>query len=106
MVVVRINKNHSYYQMKVSGHASFDVFGKDTICAGVSCILFGGINALGKYLQGDEWFVVSDKDICITIDKLNHEVEVIMETIWIQLKTIEDSFPKNIQIIIQEVEKC
>ena len=32
--------------LTVSGHANYDKYGKDIVCAGVSAVVTGGINAL------------------------------------------------------------
>ena len=34
--------------LEVKGHANFAEHGKDLVCAGVSCIITGGFNALNK----------------------------------------------------------
>ena len=105
MIKVQVKRNHSSQELIVSGHAKFGLHGKDLVCAGVSCILFGGINALSKYQKGTEWFEIKGNLITIVIAQHNHETEIILETILFQLQTIEESFPENIKII-QEVWKC
>ena len=101
MITVQVTRNHAQYSLHVQGHAEFDNYGSDIICAGVSSIVFGGINALGQYLDSSEWFQIKGNTIRIMIDKCNHEIDIILETILWQLKTMEDSFPENIKI--QEV---
>ena len=35
-------------KFELEGHALFDINGKDIVCAGVSAILIGGINAINE----------------------------------------------------------
>ena len=47
MIKVVIEKNNSkIISFEVSGHSNYDEKGKDIVCAGVSAIVVGGINAL------------------------------------------------------------
>lgn len=104
MIQVSIKQHSNRYQMKLTGHANFSMEGEDMVCAGVSSIIFGGINALGNYNPGTEWFQIKKDRIEIKIIDTNQATKVILETIYTQLKTIEESFPENINVIIQEVE--
>lgn len=105
MLKVKFCKTDKHNELDISGHAEFADFGEDIICAAVSAIVFGGINALEASNSGNDWFTIEDNRIRIMIAKNNHDSQVIMETIYIQLETIAESFPENISII-QEVEKC
>ena len=40
--------------LTVSGHANYDEYGKDIVCAGVSAIVTGGINALEPHIKNIE----------------------------------------------------
>ena len=40
--------------LKVSGHANFANYGKDIVCAGVSAVVTGGINALEDEIKNVE----------------------------------------------------
>ena len=47
MIKVIIEKNDSIISvLEVSGHSNYDEKGKDIVCAGVSAIIVGGLNAL------------------------------------------------------------
>ena len=83
----------------VSGHSNYDVHGKDIVCAGVSAIVTGGINALG--LENKKAISYEVKDGYVNLDVLdteNNNIQLIMDVIVVQLKTIEESYKKNVKI--------
>lgn len=86
-----------YTGLKVSGHANSGDYGKDLICASVSSIMFGLMNAIDETGQNVE------------IKELNNQIEIInnsdselinnyFELVMIQLKTIEESYGEFIKI--------
>ena len=86
--------------LTVSGHANYDEYGKDIVCAGVSAIVVGGLNALLNedkkaidYKCKDGYAYVFVKDID------NNNINMILDVITTQLYTIEESYPKFIKII-------
>ena len=83
--------------LTVSGHANYDEYGKDIVCAGVSAIVTGGINALEPYLKNIEIITESNKLGVIVIES-NEVIQVILNTMLVQLETIENSYKKYIKI--------
>ena len=83
--------------LTVSGHANYDEYGKDIVCAGVSAIVTGGINALEPHMKNIEIINESNKLGVIVIES-NEVIQVILNTMLIQLETIENSYKKYIKI--------
>jgi uncharacterized protein YsxB (DUF464 family) len=83
--------------LTVSGHANYDEYGKDIVCAGVSAIVTGGINALEPHIKNIEIINESNKLGVIVIES-NEVIQVILNTMLIQLETIENSYKKYIKI--------
>ena len=104
MIKVCIKReNKLISQISASGHALFDQYGKDIVCAGVSSILIGGLNAIDQFgliAKCDYQIEPGNVDVFIK-DCLNHELQVILETLVVQLKTIHESYSNY--IYIQEV---
>ena len=73
--------------LTVSGHANYDEYGKDIVCAGVSAIVTGGINALEPHLKNIEIINESNKLGVVVIEN-NEVIQVILNTMLIQLETI------------------
>ena len=100
MIKIQINKtDNRYSSLEVSGHSNYDEHGKDIVCAGVSAIVTGGLNALT--IQNKSKISCRVKDGYVNVDVLdieNDNLQKIMDVIIVQLKTIEESYKKNIKI--------
>jgi len=96
MIKISIKKDN----IIINGHSGYDVRGKDIVCAGVSAIVVGGLNALlnedktsidYKCKEGYAYVFVKNLD--------NVNINMILDVITTQLYTIEESYPKFIKII-------
>lgn len=93
-------------EIKVSGHADSAEYGKDLVCAGVSTACIGIANALVHYQ-----FLVCDMGtidlkngfIHIKVQRSSDDIQVVLETFVIMLKTIEESYSKYMKITKMEV---
>ena len=94
MVKVHISKNH----IEISGHAGYDVYGKDIVCASVSSIVTTTINAILKF--DEEAIKYHDKDGYVKIDiiKDNKETKILLSNMIELLKELEKDYNKNIKI--------
>ena len=100
MIKIQINKtNDRYSSLIVSGHSNYDEHGKDIVCAGVSAIVTGGLNALT--IENKKIISCRVEDGYVNIDVLditNDNIQLIMDVIITQLKTIEESYKKYVKI--------
>ena len=95
MIQVQINcSSNQIRKMIVQGHAEYDDIGKDLVCAAVSSIMFGLLNALDEMSDGNVKMSVDDK---ISIEALDTDstVQIILNTGLIQLKTVEESYSEE-----------
>ena len=83
--------------LTVSGHANYDRYGKDIVCAGVSAVVTGGINALESEIEGIK-IINEDNKLGVEVINNNEKIQIILNTILIQLQTIENSYKKYIKI--------
>lgn len=83
--------------LTVSGHANYDQYGKDIVCAGVSAVVTGGINALESEINSIK-IINEDNKLGVEVINSNEKIQIILNTILIQLKTIENSYKKYIKI--------
>ena len=83
--------------LTVSGHANFDKYGKDIVCAGVSAVVTGGINALETEIKNIE-IINKENELGVKVINSNEKIQIILNTILIQLETIESSYKKYIKI--------
>ena len=98
MIKVNINKNN----IKISGHALYDIEGKDIVCASVSSIIYTSVNALLKVNRTSIEF--SDDGNVIEIIKLSDDdfTNKLLENMIDLLKDLELDYPKNIKIESEE----
>lgn len=101
--VVKRGKIISY--IEVEGHALSAKYGKDLVCAGISAVIFGICNSLEDLTDYDESQIIFKEGLIALPNLLDDEkVQLICETLITQLRTIEKSYPKYIEIsIAQEV---
>ena len=83
--------------LTVSGHANYDEYGKDIVCAGVSAVVTGGINALENQVENIE-IINEENKLGVKVINSNEYIQIILKTIIIQLETIENSYKKYIKI--------
>lgn len=93
--------------MNVTGHAKSAKKGQDLVCASVSSITTGALNALDRFAPGvcalqlhdgdDAWIDIQVRDVA------NSDAQMILKTVLTQLETIENNYSKYINIAKQEV---
>ncbi len=97
VIVKRVNS--CIASIDIQGHALFAPKGKDLVCAGVSSIAVGGMNALEELAHGVCRLQMEEGKIMIQVQDFQSEkAQFILETILIQLLTMEESYGNYIQI--------
>ena len=100
ITVTIIRKQDAYQMMKVTGHAQSAPYGEDLVCAAVSAIMTGGINALDlKQAKVTNIEGLSEIQVLDLHHQPNQAVYRVMMT---QLTTIAEAYPKYIRIRIKE----
>ena len=98
MIKISIKKeNNDIKEISILGHALYDDYGKDIVCASVSSIVTTTVNAIESF----------DKDlISYTIDPFNikvlkntKECIILLNNMINLLKELEHDYPKNIRIL-------
>lgn len=99
MIKVEITKSDQGIQkMMVSGHALFEVSGQDIVCAGVSSIMVGLLNALD--LKTEYHVEINDEAnfMLIETQQVTKTGQLICEVGLVQLQTVAQQFPSYIKI--------
>lgn len=104
--MIKINlkyDNDLIESISIIGHADFDVYGKDIVCASVSSIVITSVNAILR-LRNDS--INYDNSNGLSIDILDHNdvTDTLIDNMVILLKDLEKQYKKN--IIIKEVRSC
>lgn len=101
--IVIQTKHNKIVGLNIHGHAQSAEYGKDLICAGVSTIAIGTLNALDQ-MNTNCTCTMSNNIISVKVNNLDNEVtQVILNTAKIQFETIQESNKAYIKISKQEV---
>ena len=93
------SKEGTYQGFTCSGHADYSKNGQDIVCAGVSACVVGAMNALEDHKKFE--FIMEDGHVLIKKigdEKLSIHNQIVLQTLLVQLKTIEESNKKFIKI--------
>lgn len=96
IVIKRDVSSQKIISIEVKGHANSAEYGKDLVCAAVSTVMTGGMNAL-KDKEYD--FKLEEGHIYVkALDIPSDYDSVVLRTMEVQLMTIEESNHKYVQI--------
>lgn len=104
MIKVNLKYNNDLIEsISIVGHAGFDDFGKDIVCASVSSIVITSVNAI---IRLDSDSIDYDDSNGLSINVLNHNdvTDTLIDNMVSLLKDLEKQYKKN--IIIKEVCSC
>ena len=92
-----LKKDNNYNKIIIMGHAMYDDFGKDIVCAAVSSTVITSVNAC--LLIDENSLIYNDKEgLEIEINKNDNVTTKIIESMISNLKQLEEAYPKNVQI--------
>ena len=94
MIKIDVKGNH----IKISGHATFDEYGKDIVCAAASSIVTTSINGILRLDDKAISYKLSDGELSIDILKDNFETKTLILNMISLLKDLEKQYGKNIKI--------
>ncbi len=94
MIKVNIKKNH----ILIKGHAMFDDYGKDIVCASASTMVITTVNAILSIEKDAIEYKQADGMIEIFVLKNSPTVDALINNMINLLKELENKYKKNIQI--------
>ena len=106
MIIVNVfREKKQITAFELSGHAQSGPYGYDLVCAGVSAVSFGSVNAIIQLCEVDLEIEQADEGgyLHVSIPNLIHneldkKVQLILEGMLISLKTIEREYSQFITI--------
>ena len=95
-VLVKKEKN-KIKEVTMGGHANYDDYGKDIVCAAASSIVITTINAI---LEIDKtWIDYSlNEELTVTVRKDNNILNKLIDNMVNMLKELENDYQENIKI--------
>ncbi len=94
MIKVDVCKNH----IEISGHAMFDDYGKDIVCAAASSIVTTSINGILRLDEKALSYKMEKDKLSIDILKDDHITKTLIINMISLLKDLEKQYGKNIKI--------
>ncbi|MEX2415644.1 MAG: ribosomal-processing cysteine protease Prp [Paenibacillaceae bacterium] len=87
----------------VTGHAEYDVPGKDIVCSGVSAVTIGTVNAVEALLQLDLTPTVDSGYLSVEVPEtmdpiIFQKCQLLLESMVVMLRGIETSYQTYITI--------
>ena len=87
--------------IEIKGHAGSGPKGHDLVCAAVSAIITGGANALPN--KNNYMVKLESGYAVIDNNNLDEDGNNVLKTVWVQLKTVEESYSQFLRIEEKEL---
>ena len=98
MIKVEVQKDN----ISIHGHAMYDDYGKDIVCAAVSSTVITSIESIASIDKDSIDVKESTDKLIIMINKHDTITDKLIKTMINLLKEIEKKYPKNIKITNKE----
>ena len=98
MIKVKVTKKN----ISVLGHANYDEYGKDIVCAAVSSIILCSVEAIASFDNNAIDINQSKDKLDIKINSSDNITKKLIDNMLNCLKELEKKYPKNIEIIDRE----
>ncbi|MBR1413459.1 MAG: ribosomal-processing cysteine protease Prp [Bacilli bacterium] len=93
VVCSKDNKN-----ITISGHALYDDYGKDIVCASVTSIVTTTINAILSFDNDAIYYEAISGKIVIEVKKDTRETRILIRNMMNLLTELSETYKKNIKI--------
>ena len=99
MIKVKIEKqNAKYKKITILGHAMYDDYGKDLVCAAASSIVTTTVNGILSLDKGSLSYLVSKKGMSIDIKSTDSTTQLLINNMVSLLKELEKNYSENIEV--------
>jgi uncharacterized protein YsxB (DUF464 family) len=98
MIKVKVTKEN----ISILGHADYDDYGKDIVCASASSIVICSVEAISKFDINAIEINEQTNKLEIKINKQDDITTKLIDNMLTCLKELEKKYPKNINIIDRE----
>ena len=88
----------------ITGHADFDVSGKDIVCSAASSIVITSINLALRFDEKSIKYKEEANKLTIEVIKCDKNTTVIMENMIMMLEELASTYKKNIKIIKEDIK--
>lgn len=97
-----IRNNNNIKKISILGHAMYDEYGKDIVCASVSTLVISTVNNILSINDKTIKVEQSDSKIIIECILKDNIIDILINNMLSNLNTLASNYPKNIKIIDKE----
>ena len=98
MIDVKYKKKEFITNVNVSGHAMYDDYGHDIVCASVSSVVLNTLNIISIIDDDIIDATVDEGYVDINITYYNELVDKILLNLIEEMKSLEKTYAKNIRV--------
>ena len=99
--MIKVNIKNSI--IIITGHAGYDDFGKDIVCASVSSIVITSINLCLRFNKESIKYKEEKDKLTIEILSNDDNITLTIENMLMMLEELASTYKKNIKIIKEEI---
>ncbi len=96
--VLVAKKDNVINEITINGHACYDEYGKDIVCAAVSTLVITTINNIIALDEAAIKYVCDDNETNIKVIKENDITIKLLSNMINSLISLENEYPKNIKV--------
>ena len=93
------NKDHIINKVIIKGHALYDDYGKDIVCASVSSIYICTVNAILRFCKDNINILDENDEHIINVLNNSKDTQILLTNMIDLLKHLENDYPKNIEVV-------
>lgn len=98
MIQIKVNRQDDLIEsVSINGHAGYDEYGKDIVCAAVSSIVITSINAMLRYDSTSVCYEEDDGQVELVILKHDVVVDLLLANMIDLLKELRETYGKYIK---------
>ncbi len=99
MIQVKVDKVHAKYKkITILGHALYDDYGKDIVCAAASSIVTTTVNGILALDKGSLSYMISKKGMTVNVKNDDSTTQILVGNMVSLLKELEKNYPANIEV--------
>lgn len=98
MIKVNIIKDDSFKKVIIDGHALYDDFGKDIVCAATSSIVTTTVNAILSLKEDAINYKYMENSFVIDNISNDETTQILIGNMVSLLKELEEKYPKNVNV--------
>ena len=99
--MIKVNNKNNI--IIITGHAGYDDFGKDIVCASVSSIVITSINLCLRFNKESIKYKEEKDKLTIEILSNDDNITLTIENMLMMLEELASTYKKNIKIIKEEI---